>query len=76
VVWPNATLHETTNSARSADAVRTDRWKYTELITTGERELYDLLNDPWELQNLAGQPAYAGTQDGLRLLLNGLRGTP
>ena len=26
---------------------------------TGERELYDLVNDPYELHNLAGDPAYA-----------------
>ena len=34
------------------------RWHYVE-YTNGERELYDLVNDPWELQNIAGDSANA-----------------
>lgn len=34
-------------------------------------ELYDLENDPWELHNLAGQPAYAHLQDSLHQLMGG-----
>jgi len=33
------------------------RWHYVE-YANGERELYDSVNDPWELQNLAGDAAY------------------
>jgi arylsulfatase A-like enzyme len=29
---------------------------------TGEEELYDLDSDPYELQNLAGDPAHAALQ--------------
>jgi hypothetical protein len=29
---------------------------------TDERELYDLTVDPWQLQNLQGDPAYATTE--------------
>lgn len=36
---------------------RTDEWKYIE-YETGERELYHLLDDPFELNNLAGLPEY------------------
>lgn len=32
-------------------------WAYTEW-SNGDRELYDMTNDPWQLQNLASDPAY------------------
>jgi len=38
-------------------AVRTMDWKYVE-YETGEKELYDLVNDPYELNNLAGKRKY------------------
>jgi len=38
--------------------LRTRRFKYIELAT-GERELYDLKADPWELENVVGDAAYA-----------------
>lgn len=38
--------------------VRTARYAYFEL-RTGERELYDLVEDPDQLDNLAGDPAHA-----------------
>lgn len=34
-------------------ALRTGDWKYVEYIT-GEKELYDLVQDPYEVENLAG----------------------
>jgi hypothetical protein len=34
-------------------------------LATGERELYDLNADPYELQNVAGRPAYATQQQRL-----------
>lgn len=39
-------------------AIRTDRYVYVEL-TTGERELYDLAADPYQLDNRATDPAQA-----------------
>jgi N-acetylglucosamine-6-sulfatase len=42
-------------------AIRTPRFLYAE-YANGERELYDLLQDPDELNNLAGQTAYASLQ--------------
>jgi arylsulfatase A-like enzyme len=44
--------------------VRTAQWKYVE-YDNGWRELYNLLTDPFELDNLAGDPVYAGVQAGL-----------
>jgi len=38
-------------------AVRTHEWKYVEYVT-GEKELYDLVNDPYELKNVAGKAKY------------------
>jgi N-acetylglucosamine-6-sulfatase len=34
-------------------ALRTDRYTYVEYTATGERELYDLTTDPFELHNIA-----------------------
>ncbi|MEP7158168.1 MAG: sulfatase-like hydrolase/transferase [Chloroflexota bacterium] len=39
-------------------------WHYVEW-QNGERELYDLTADPWELTNRAGQQAYLATQNNL-----------
>ena len=45
-------------------AVRNRHWIYVE-YETGEQELYNLVSDPYELQNLAGDPSYATTQSNL-----------
>lgn len=45
-------------------AVRTSKWLYVEYPETGEVELYDMVNDPYQLQNRAADQAYA-TQLGL-----------
>jgi arylsulfatase A-like enzyme len=38
-------------------AVRNSQWKYVEYVT-GETELYDLKNDPYELVNVTNDPSY------------------
>ncbi|KAA0266427.1 MAG: DUF4976 domain-containing protein, partial [Chloroflexi bacterium] len=42
-------------------SIRTREWKYTE-YSTGETELYDLVNDPHEMLNVAGKSAYREIQ--------------
>jgi len=51
-------------------SIRTMEWKYTE-YNTGETELYDLVNDPYELRNLSGKWDYKEIESELaaRLLL-------
>ena len=44
--------------------VRTPRYLYV-TYRTGERELYDLQGDPYELQNLDGEPSYQLVEDWL-----------
>jgi arylsulfatase A-like enzyme len=45
--------------------IRTPRWKYVER-PTGKRELYDLINDPYELQNQAGMASFSTVQAQMR----------
>jgi N-acetylglucosamine-6-sulfatase len=51
--------------------VRTDRYLYAN-YGSGEQELYDLRNDPFELQNASANPAYAQVKASLQNLLGGL----
>ena len=52
--------------------VVTDQYKYVE-YATGEKELYDLAADPYELVNRAGAPGWATTQANLASQLGALR---
>jgi N-acetylglucosamine-6-sulfatase len=44
---------------RPYKGVRTDRYTYVVYEETGEQELYDRRKDPYQLTNIAGNPAYA-----------------
>ncbi len=54
------------------DALRTYRYTFVE-YTTGERELYDLERDPFQLQSLHADPAHAEVQEELARRLARLR---
>jgi N-acetylglucosamine-6-sulfatase len=55
------------------DAVRTRRWMYAEHATS-ERELYDLVRDPYELQSRHADARYAAIRDALARRLHVLVG--
>jgi arylsulfatase A-like enzyme len=52
--------------------VRDPRWLYVE-YQTGDRELYDLQNDPYELRSLHASPALAAVRRDLARSLTRLR---
>jgi arylsulfatase A-like enzyme len=51
------------------------RWHYVE-YETGERELYDVVEDPWEMENRAGEAGVAEIETALRKRLHQLIGEP
>jgi N-acetylglucosamine-6-sulfatase len=57
--WPTDVFLETfAGPLKSAQGIRSTDWKYVE-YANGDKELYDLIHDPYELENLAKKPAYA-----------------
>ncbi|MEK6327941.1 MAG: sulfatase, partial [Actinomycetota bacterium] len=56
----------------SFEAIRTERYMYAE-HSTGERELYDLSTDPFELDSRHADPGYAAVRGQLAARLNQLR---
>jgi len=57
-------------------AIHTRRYLYVEYRYRAWRELYDLRLDPWELRNLAGDPAYARIEASLARKLTRLYDAP
>ncbi len=43
-------------------AIRTEQWSYTEYVETNGFELYDLVNDPYQLNSLHNNPAFASVR--------------
>jgi N-acetylglucosamine-6-sulfatase len=60
--WSNEVLLEAhIASTRTFYAIRTPGWVYAE-YQNGDKELYDLVADPYQLRNLANQAAYLTKQ--------------
>jgi N-acetylglucosamine-6-sulfatase len=51
-------------SDRTFDGIRVPGWTYAE-YANGDKELYDLVADPYQLQNQANMPAYQAKQNEL-----------
>jgi len=60
--WKNEVFYEFEN----VRAIRTDRWKYIQRYRQMPNELYDLKNDPEELENLIDQPQHAAVRRDLQ----------
>jgi len=73
--WGRDILIENGRGANGVPAyrgIRTYRFLYVEHRTTGEFELYDLANDPFELQSVDGHEQYAKVQRDLHTRLRQL----
>ena len=62
VDWDGTIFHEFEN----VRMVRTDRWKYSWRNPDGPDELYDMVDDPGERNNLAGDAKVAEVEDEMR----------
>jgi N-acetylglucosamine-6-sulfatase len=61
VWWGRDLLIENGNGANNVPSyrgLRTNRFLFAQHLTTGERELYDLEADPYQLRSLDGHPRY------------------
>jgi N-acetylglucosamine-6-sulfatase len=72
---PSTAFLEPQLSIPSYFGVVTRRYKYVE-YRTGEEELYDLRNDPYEMENHAGRPAWADVQAEMANVLASLTSLP
>lgn len=71
--WPEEVLLERPGTGPfTFYAIRVPGWKYVE-YTKGDKELYDLSTDPYELQNLANRPEYQDKQAELAQRLQTLK---
>ena len=71
--WDEEILLERDGTGKFAfDGIRVPGWKYVE-YANGDKELYDLTTDPYELDNLANQSEYQSKQYELARRLQTLR---
>jgi arylsulfatase A-like enzyme len=65
--------YPTSHKVREHCGVRTDRYKLIHFYTVDEWELFDLREDPQEMKNVYGDPAYADTRKQLEAELKRLQ---
>jgi arylsulfatase A-like enzyme len=72
--WDESVLMEVrTQGLPKFYGVRVPGWKYLE-YDNGDKELYDITADPYEMQNQANQSSYAAKQAELAQLMRTMRG--
>ena len=64
---------EATHNVAAHYGLRNDQWKLIHYPNSDEWELLDLVNDPGEIRNVAGDPAYAEVRAQLQRQLLELR---
>lgn len=72
--WRKQVFLTTTGTGGLTYGVRTKNMMYNKIEATGEEELYDLVADPYELQNLANNSAFSSTKANLANKLAALKG--
>ena len=70
--WLDVDPEEEPEQPPTLAGVRSEQWKYVEYVT-GETELYDLQNDPFELQNETDNPDFADVKSEMAERLRQLR---
>jgi len=65
----------TVHAVRRHNGVQTDRYKLIHFYNIDQYELFDLKNDPNEMQSVADDPAYADVLRGLKVKLDMLQET-
>jgi len=70
--WMNIQRRSLEAYGSSGVGIRTTQWKYSE-FASGRVDLFDLANDPYELNNLADSPSHAAIRQQLSARLNQLR---
>jgi uncharacterized sulfatase len=75
--WSHPAFTQVQRNKIAGHSVRTEKWRYTEWdFGNAATELYDEVNDPKELHNLAGVQQYAKIVNEMKTLLKGVHPKP